>query len=212
MKNHQGSVALTIIGIITILAIGGGIAYVVTRPSKDVSFEVNQEEQVRLRETTQAPVQTQSKTTTITTTTASSNPSAGNSGAQQLSIQNNDNCLTVTSLNQGQSAIISFPLTIQGTVNSLGCWAFFEGEGGMVSIIHNGQDVTPESVDHLIKVQGPYYEALDYPVPFSATIQNVPNSVTGPALLQFDEKGPFGEDGMPPSRLPKSVSIPIIIQ
>ncbi len=40
MKNHQGSATLTIIGIITILAIGGGIAYVATRSSGNNSLEL----------------------------------------------------------------------------------------------------------------------------------------------------------------------------
>jgi hypothetical protein len=93
MKNHPGSITLTIIGIIALLAIGGGVAYVATsrthiaaRPNTtippNIEFEVTQEESVPLQEIpSQTQVQTQSATTTATTTTASSNTSAGTSGA-----------------------------------------------------------------------------------------------------------------------------------
>lgn len=64
MKNYQGSITLTIIGIIAILAIGGGITYVATRSSEEVSFDMAQEE-VSLQELPQVPTQTQSATTTV---------------------------------------------------------------------------------------------------------------------------------------------------
>ncbi len=208
MKKEFGFITTpVIIAIVAILAIGGGVAYVATRPVQDNYTDLGQLETEQVQMNTQVQNTNNQASQTQPVASGAQQP-VGAGGATIWT--DPTGCISIVSpLPNSQ---VSIPFVIRGTVNTLGCWAFFEGEGGMVSIIYNGQKITIDSVDHLIKAQGVYYQSSDYPVPFSATIQNISSPVTGSAILQFQERGPFGEDGIPPSRLPKTISIPIIIQ
>jgi hypothetical protein len=96
MKNYQGSIVLTIIGIIAILAIGGGIAYIATRPSMDTSAEVTQEESVQLN------------------TPASNSGAQQNNGAQSIMDQSQANAIVSqnwTNCTQGDCANITVSFT-----------------------------------------------------------------------------------------------------
>lgn len=210
MKNNQGFITTPIIiAIVTILAIGGGVAYIATRPAQDDYSDLGQLETEQVQMNTQVQ-----NTNNQTPQTQQAQPVTG--GAQQpagaggaTSWTDPIGCISMTSpLPNSQ---VSLPFVIQGTINTLGCWAPQEGEMGIFSIIKNGQVITQQSTDYLIFAQSMYYQSSDYPVPFSATVSSLPATATGSVVLRINEKGPFGEDGMPPMRLPKILDIPIVI-
>lgn len=115
-------------------------------------------------------------------------------------------CITITT--PTADATVSFPLTVSGTLE-YGCRPIFEADAWFAVIQQDDQDITTLSADNgLMMVSGEYYQASDYPITRTTTIQNLSGTYTGPAELVLSPSSPCGESPDCPI-LPEPISISI---